>query len=726
MSLTIFLIIGNTDRGDPSAKRAIEITEAIVNDHVTMERRLNVNQIKRVKDMITERIHWHRSVGQWQPAINWCQFILQLLPKESVEDRVMAMLWRADALLQQGDVNKAWDTAMESVTIVRSTRTIIMAFKCTLLAKGPEEAVERLMELLQYSKEAHEHDSLQHHTDDLDRLLLCCRVAKESIRESESDIAISLILGKWLKLFESCRAWRISLIQSTHLNDQKSNSEDFYEGQSNTKMTATYFSVLCELQQLSLNKYLEKSGQKNDSSTPTTKRLLTNIMDKATTSRREDNEVSNLNNDFNENNKKSVDSEEKDIKLDTSSPKSTSFSLPMKNPLRTPPMDSEGILNSAKRMRLSGSYEPGLHSQEHSLDSDVEIDGDMVSELIRSHGKRSKSPAIRQVQSHTSMDDVQDGLLPFDGTPSVDDPLPDARIYPDAFIRPTEDEKVLNQYRFHCSLFTLEQEVLAKNLDAITLVQVIQKDGYDISCLGCIDDMQWLGDLCWNVGCLLMKTDICKLSDEEFSNASVQQNTLASRFIMSSKFLETAQQIYFVIPEQDEIYSTRNQVFCLMLASALRLDAETMMLPSSTEFDNTSSVLKPDDMIQKNLHLANQMLRRNLGFADENDKQLQKIALILEFSYLCRTGSALLDSFVENRKNSFLELTPNELQQCADIATSEQGGSAIVTRLMLGYAIQKGAREDVPNYALMGELYSRLIHLSPTRQMVRHLSTAAI
>jgi hypothetical protein len=77
-----------------------------------------------------------------------------------------------------------------------------------------------------------------------------------------------------------------------------------------------------------------------------------------------------------------------------------------------------------------------------------------------------------------------------------------------------------------------------------------------------------------------------------------------------------------------------------------------------------------------------------------------------------------VEQFVEENQGGFLALSAVELLRCADISITERGGSVSAARQMIQYGIQVLMREGRTNYSLIGTLYKRLIHLSPTRYKV--------
>jgi hypothetical protein len=85
--------------------------------------------------------------------------------------------------------------------------------------------------------------------------------------------------------------------------------------------------------------------------------------------------------------------------------------------------------------------------------------------------------------------------------------------------------------------------------------------------------------------------------------------------------------------------------------------------------------------------------------------------------------SSPAEFFLATHSSSLLALTPLDLLKCADLALcpAAEGGSEAVARGVLRLAVQLLVREPRPSYALLGNLYRRLVELSPDKKDVSYL-----
>ena len=80
------------------------------------------------------------------------------------------------------------------------------------------------------------------------------------------------------------------------------------------------------------------------------------------------------------------------------------------------------------------------------------------------------------------------------------------------------------------------------------------------------------------------------------------------------------------------------------------------------------------------------------------------------------------ECFLSANSKSFLALTPLDLLKCVDVALGPHalGGGVVVARRLLHLAVQLLMRESLPSYVLLGNVYRRLVELSPDKDDVSY------
>lgn len=233
------------------------------------------------------------------------------------------------------------------------------------------------------------------------------------------------------------------------------------------------------------------------------------------------------------------------------------------------------------------------------------------------------------------------------------------------------------------------------------------------------------------------------------------------RCLCGAQFLQMAQELYhtashFNLKRQIHLSipaasnSIQNQVVSLLMALSLRLDADSALRdmqhqqqsiasegsslgyvptqhparhkaygPSPTSLStglegyvsaNISELRGMEERIEG-------LLRELMGLGVDASK-LQQVFLVLSLATQCRTSAPDVDTFVEKRQQQFISLSAPELLRCADIAMNEGSRCVSVSRSMLQLGIQVLMRSSHPDYSLIGNLYRRLIYLSPSRMQV--------
>lgn len=149
------------------------------------------------------------------------------------------------------------------------------------------------------------------------------------------------------------------------------------------------------------------------------------------------------------------------------------------------------------------------------------------------------------------------------------------------------------KFLFSCSLGALRRNVLSRSHGVVALLKQVDSDGCELTSLGAYDDLEWLADLCWNLGTMLTPlaatsfteaagaarpTLISNPAREQPEQPTRSENVYsACRLFTAAEFFESAVHMYAVIPYEDTSIRTLNQCVCLLLASGARLDADTFL-----------------------------------------------------------------------------------------------------------------------------------------------------
>jgi hypothetical protein len=82
-----------------------------------------------------------------------------------------------------------------------------------------------------------------------------------------------------------------------------------------------------------------------------------------------------------------------------------------------------------------------------------------------------------------------------------------------------------------------------------------------------------------------------------------------------------------------------------------------------------------------------------------------------------QSQSSPAECFLSTHSSSLLALSPLDLLKCADLALCPEarGRSEVVARGVLRLAVQLLMRKSLPSYVLLGNLYRRLVELSPDK-----------
>eukprot|EP01041_Mallomonas_annulata_P002114 gene2114-4130_t len=800
----------------PDVTRAMAICHVIVTDHSCKERELSQENYQTVKRVLIENINWNRATANWRLVSDFAAILLQLVPAEDMECQVMVMLWRADALMRQEQLEEALTVAMTCVGLMKSPRTVSIGFRCTLSARGAIEAVNYVTKLQSdpsYCTDDKDKDkdkdiSLQSRMEYLSLLILCYKIAKES-NASESSVASFKLLEVWMETYEECRAWRVSSIS---INEELTVPLAYGAGTNNP----TYIDVLCKIVQEFINTNLTVGS--GNTSTNTTDNH--DIVDSDGQSIKQENVDYDDNNNNNNNiihtketvmeylsgsiastSQSAVKCEDpsppKEEDMDfASSPPASNSPPPASNSPPPPPIVQEKSIDTSVPMKeeeeeeevsqpmdIAGLKDPTMLALPvESLDDQVMTSGVSLSqgELILNKKRKvdKTTPLVETSEAPIDKDDINNNNKNVNkdnnngnSSHSPSKPKNDGRSshnnnnnnhhnnISSSSSKPQSIDSVTQaHFSMSCSLDLIECQVLNKIERMVTLKRSVSEDGYADEALGVAESQEWLASMTWNIGCFLMKPELCVFtnSKEDFitlhsssdepchAGTGNRQSTGAgndsndsdnnqdndndmmtlrqrykrySRIRLAAKFMEASDDLQATLPRADEQIKNDNRVLSLLTASALRLDAEDYFIRHqlNKKYDGEEHLDKAWD----NLERADGLLRRQVGFDDEDSQRKRKLTLVLKFTVICRQGPsqhAQLEQFVEQKQSSFLAMNAEELRRCATIAELEQNGNIIVVRTMLGHAIQACTREPFQNYQLTGELYSKLIAISLSRQ----------
>ena len=246
--------------------------------------------------------------------------------------------------------------------------------------------------------------------------------------------------------------------------------------------------------------------------------------------------------------------------------------------------------------------------------------------------------------------------------------------------------------------------------------------------------------------------------------------------LLGADFFMASADLYSLVPFSNVSVGKRNQGMCLILAATSLLDAVGFdellarnthggsgggsgSATASTNGHPPPSAAWTAQCLNRARHNAStarsllvaegaDLLGLRFVGGDDDDEdmtQLRNMALVTEFSTLCKMSSIgantsglsvgqgsglaqgqgqgqgqvhdnnLLQTFLLTKENDFLSLSALQLKRCAEIA-SELGGTVDVVQKLLTLSLQICLRGAPPDHLLMGELFRRLIINSPARR----------
>lgn len=278
-----------------------------------------------------------------------------------------------------------------------------------------------------------------------------------------------------------------------------------------------------------------------------------------------------------------------------------------------------------------------------------------------------------------------------------------------------------------------------------------------------IDESQYGGDVANSTfDRFILAADFFELSQKLYNYAHVMENAEGSMSLndyvsnqYKSLLIASACRI-----DADTYLKNQHQISLMKGSTSSTSDKENTAnggVAGHDQFPSTSTDatrLAPQSIENVNaawldVVIADRMLSNEVGFGNENTLHMRKISILLQFTILCRTSrqrgfrysidnstkqppsthpdivsidtntavkEPILEAFVREKERDFMILNALELRRCAEIAYNEAGGTVEVSRRMLELSWQMCNREACPDYTLMGDLFYRLIELSPSRK----------
>ena len=319
-----------------------------------------------------------------------------------------------------------------------------------------------------------------------------------------------------------------------------------------------------------------------------------------------------------------------------------------------------------------------------------------------------------------------------------------------------EDYMDQTRYTFLCSLQDLRSKLVEPVLAAASFLSTAAAQGFEKR-LGSFEEALWLADIAWNVANLLIHTQMCHFQAEAEAEGGggAHPEPSSGRLLVASQLFELAKQFYGVCTMHDRgrEYAQmlqKNMHTCSLVAASCKLDAHA--IPSA----NSPSPEGWDDGILREASLlAEQALTslnepQHLGFHDGESLTLQKTALMVMFTALCRGGGADTDTGMgstsacsgggESAASIFLQkyrsimhlLSAEELERCATVATAGPAGAASIAYELLNMAWERCQNSLLENAAAdwgqaldlssAGDIKGKLLSLAPSREAAtRHL-----
>jgi hypothetical protein len=280
ISLLKSMILNEKDTSNLESHNSFSVCKMIIVDHLNSKNTLDKNSIKTFKNIMNQRITWLKVNQFYQEVILWCDTYIKLISSEKISsspnfvavgegwywgesgtdswidnktdlqnDHLLVMLRKAEAHFALKEFNKAFETSIEAVNILRCTKSLAIVFMCSLnIFDGDLEKIMLLLDQMLSPFKSLEESKIENvvrkslhlldlntidrftrefKLDTLDRILICDHILSEVKNQMKSvnfyhDLR-DRILNKWIKLFSDWEIWRyqdIDLIQQREYLDK--------------------------------------------------------------------------------------------------------------------------------------------------------------------------------------------------------------------------------------------------------------------------------------------------------------------------------------------------------------------------------------------------------------------------------------------------------------------------------------------------------------------------
>lgn len=196
----------------PITRKALDITNSIVQAHIKREKVLSGENYQSIKHLISERIRWHRAQADWESTASWCDALVALLADslDEKEGAVAVSVLKVDALINLGRYTEAVQLSTEVFHALQNTRTILMRFKAIAHAETEESAVDALREMHRSMVTATTPFASSGGSEYLSRLMLCNEAIQSChhLSAAKRDKITQLLLREWVHRFAAEQLWK--------------------------------------------------------------------------------------------------------------------------------------------------------------------------------------------------------------------------------------------------------------------------------------------------------------------------------------------------------------------------------------------------------------------------------------------------------------------------------------------------------------------------------------
>jgi hypothetical protein len=257
---------------------------------------------------------------------------------------------------------------------------------------------------------------------------------------------------------------------------------------------------------------------------------------------------------------------------------------------------------------------------------------------------------------------------------------------------------------------------------------------YDISILGDLSNLQWIWEAITHAGGIMITYGkrIFSVSVPVLENDSWRRELL----LLGSRYLEESESIFPYFGQSNpSLINLR--VRYLLVAAAAKMDAceisrrdeiipsesadLSVSLVSKTEkLDDITSSLEIGKRAASLVEMASKLLEKSLDFADEEEKELQNSAVILQFGCFSLIGDPInSENFILKTLPYLQSLKLENIHILYSIAESSKAFSLESLRLLLSNALKIAVSGNLPNIDDMkycGWICRRLIQISSSRK----------